>query len=162
MRSRYLHIRSRDRRCSQCFSESPKRGAAPHPCHSHQNQPERNEIFSLRRRPDLGCPSCRPQRRSQDGAPAAQRGRTVFTPTRGSACDWSQRSNGRMGYYPPNRPWATGPDPMKRSICDRRTAFDTGEYYRSPQKQDPVATFTIPILRTILGEPKDESHMGAQ
>jgi hypothetical protein len=31
-------------------------------------------------------------------------------------------------------------------------AFDAGEYCHPPEKDDPVEAFTIPMLRTILGQ----------
>jgi hypothetical protein len=31
-------------------------------------------------------------------------------------------------------------------------AFDAGEYYHSQDREDPVETFTVPLLRKILGQ----------
>ena len=31
-------------------------------------------------------------------------------------------------------------------------AFDAGEYYHSPEREDPVEAFTIPMLQAILSQ----------
>jgi hypothetical protein len=78
--------------------------------------PSATKSSGLRRQPDLGCPSRRPQRRSHDGDPAAQRRRPVLTqgPRAARPTDHPQDRRIRAG----------GRDRSRRTYRARCSGFD--------------------------------------